>query len=73
MLQGMEQWSQGQITEEDVSLSLHPLTFRRRARLLIKLQVSDIYVKLGNGFEQCVDAFRKAGLSTQYAILNPPV
>lgn len=28
------------------------------------VQVSDIYVRLGNGFELCVTAFRKAGIST---------
>ncbi|EIW67898.1 hypothetical protein TREMEDRAFT_32672, partial [Tremella mesenterica DSM 1558] len=43
MLQGLDQWSQGIITEEDVS---------------------DIYVRLGNGFEQCVEAFQKVGLDT---------
>lgn len=27
-------------------------------------QVSDIYVRLGNGFELCVSTFRRAGIST---------
>lgn len=27
-------------------------------------QVSDIYVRLGNGFELCVAAFRRVGIST---------
>ncbi|KAL1412086.1 Bud site selection protein 6 [Vanrija albida] len=43
LLQGLEQWCQGTLSEEDVS---------------------DIYVRLGNGFELCVTAFRKAGIST---------
>ncbi|WVN87376.1 uncharacterized protein L203_102554 [Cryptococcus depauperatus CBS 7841] len=43
LLQGLEQWSQGVISEDDVS---------------------DIYVRLGNGFETCVQAFNRAGIET---------
>jgi hypothetical protein len=28
-------------------------------------QVSDVYVKLGNGFEHCVNAFHRVGISTR--------
>ena len=31
------------------------------------MQVSDIYVRLGNGFEVCVTAFKQAGISTKCA------
>ncbi|WVQ94003.1 hypothetical protein IAU59_001081 [Kwoniella sp. CBS 9459] len=44
LLQGLEQWSQRIISENDVS---------------------DIYVRLGNGFEICIQAFQRAGLPTQ--------
>ncbi|WVF66388.1 hypothetical protein IAT40_001128 [Kwoniella sp. CBS 6097] len=43
LLQGLEQWSQRIISENDVS---------------------DIYVRLGNGFEICIQAFQRAGLPT---------
>ncbi|WVQ80470.1 hypothetical protein IAT38_002575 [Cryptococcus sp. DSM 104549] len=43
LLQGLEQWSQCIISENDVS---------------------DIYVRLGNGFETCVQAFQRAGIET---------
>ncbi|KAL7418988.1 Bud site selection protein 6 [Cryptotrichosporon argae] len=44
LLQGLEQWAQGQLSEDDVS---------------------DIYVRLGNGFELCITAFRRAGIKTK--------
>ncbi|OCF44255.1 hypothetical protein I317_01873 [Kwoniella heveanensis CBS 569] len=44
LLQGLEQWSQRIISENDVS---------------------DIYVRLGNGFEICIQAFQRAGIPTQ--------
>ncbi|ODN97038.1 hypothetical protein I350_08017 [Cryptococcus amylolentus CBS 6273] len=43
LLQGLEQWSQGIISETDVS---------------------DIYVRLGNGFETCVQAFNRVSIET---------
>ncbi|WWD22315.1 hypothetical protein CI109_106806 [Kwoniella shandongensis] len=43
LLQGLEQWSQRVISENDVS---------------------DIYVRLGNGFEVCIQAFQRAGIPT---------
>ncbi|KAI9636003.1 actin interacting protein 3-domain-containing protein, partial [Dioszegia hungarica] len=44
LLQGLEQWAQGYLTEENVS---------------------DIYVRLGDGFETCVGAFHRVGISTR--------
>lgn len=54
LLQGLEQWSSGQLSEEEVMI----------AGFLVDNQVSDIYVRLGNGFELCVAAFRRVGIST---------
>ncbi|OWZ72294.1 hypothetical protein AYX14_02263 [Cryptococcus neoformans] len=44
LLQGLDQWSHGLISEIDVS---------------------DIYVRLGNGFETCVQAFNRVGIDTR--------
>lgn len=63
LLQGLDQWSHGLISEIDVRFVLG-----YKYPYLIVFQVSDIYVRLGNGFETCVQAFNRVGIDTRCVI-----
>jgi hypothetical protein len=68
LLQGLESWCAGGLDENGVSLRSQLLFAEADAQ-----QVSDIYVRLGNGFEVCVAAFQRAGLKTLSVAIYLPI